>query len=84
MEQQQWYVAAPTEREQMASAAPASQRPTDRRDGSGGWYPWRQNADQAAEEPMMAAEEVSDLPAPSTDGEWFQRSRLEATKQLAN
>lgn len=83
MEQQDWYLAARPEERSVTVAETAAPR-QQRRDDTGGWYPWN-SAEKSAAAPMAApAKEAADMPADTVDGEWFQRGRLEATKQLAN
>jgi len=85
MEQQDWYIAS-REEETLATLAEAPrQEQQKRRDGAGSWYPWRSADEAPAAAPVMEAEEAMfDMPADVADGEWFQRGRLEATKQLAH
>ncbi len=86
MEQQDWYLASRIE-ERSETVAEAVAPRQHRRDGAGGWYPWRAAEGEPSAAPAVEAlpepeEAAVDMPDDAADGEWFQRGRLEATKQL--
>ena len=97
MEQQDWYLAereetrrmVVTEAEDSADSIFPARAPRDGAKRGSGWYPWGAGAGAGAGADAPAAE-VAAEPAgvsmpetPAQDGDWFQRERLEATKQLA-
>jgi len=95
MDQQDWYFAEREEsRRVQAQVAEAeaedsifptrAPRDSSRRGSGGGWYPWAAGADAPAEEVAAAPAEAPMPAVVPADGDWFQRERLEATKQSAH